>query len=321
MGAPPERPCEEAESETIRFPEVPNMTQSAEPLKNRRERAAPEAAGGNPAAWPPGELQAVLAAWNAATERLQHTHEALRAEVRRLTDELEVKNRELARKNRLADLGQMAAHVAHELRNGLVPVKLYLDLLQRRIGGDSGSLEVLDKALAGLTAVDGTVNDLLQFASDRAVQLRPFRLAPLVAGLLETLAPTLSAQSVAAEVEIPPDLRLIADEHMIQRCLMNLVLNAVDAMPDGGRVKIAACRRGNGVAVEVADSGPGLSDDALHRAFEPFFTTKRQGTGLGLAIVARAVEAHGGEASIGNRPEGGASVELFFPTRAQEAAA
>lgn len=297
------------------------MTQSGELPNDQTVRAAPEPAAGSPAAWPPGELQAVLAAWNAATDRLQLTHEALRAEVRRLTDELEIKNRELARKNRLADLGQMAAHVAHELRNGLVPVKLYLDLLQRRICGDSGSVEVLDKVLAGLTAVDGTVNDLLQFASDRAVQLRCFRLAPLVDRLLETLAPTLSAQSVAAEVRIPADLWLTADEHMIQRCLMNLVLNAVDAMPDGGRVSIVACRRDNGVAVVVNDSGPGLSDDALRRAFEPFFTTKRQGTGLGLAIVARAVEAHGGEASIGNRPEGGASVELFFPTRAQEAAA
>lgn len=297
------------------------MTQSGDSLKNTTERPAAASADGSPAAWPPGELQAVLAAWNAATERLQLTHEALRAEVRRLTDELEVKNRELARKNRLADLGQMAAHVAHELRNGLVPVKLYLDLLQRRISGDSGSLEILDKALAGLTAVDGTVNDLLQFASDRAVQLRSFRLAPLVDRLLETLAPTLSAQSVAAETRIPADLRLTADEHMIERCLMNLVLNAVDAMPDGGRVAIDASRRNSGIAVVVSDTGPGLSEDALRRAFEPFFTTKRQGTGLGLAIVARAVEAHGGEASIGNGPEGGATVELFFPTRAQEAAA
>ena len=79
------------------------------------------------------ELEQVLAAWHGATLRLEQTHEALRTEVCRLTDELEVKNRELARKNRLADLGQMASHVAHEVRNNLVPVSLYLSLLRRRL--------------------------------------------------------------------------------------------------------------------------------------------------------------------------------------------
>src|ERR1051325_8905344 len=91
------------------------------------------------------DLQAGLAAWHVATVRLEQTHEALRCEVRRLTDELELKNRELARKNRLADLGQMASHVAHEVRNSLVPMKLYLSLLKRRIDVDRGSVDVLDK--------------------------------------------------------------------------------------------------------------------------------------------------------------------------------
>ena len=81
-------------------------------------------------------LETVLGAWHAATLRLEQTHQALRGEVRRLTDELEAKNRELARKNRLADLGQMASHVAHEVRNNLVPVTLYLGLLRRHVAGD-----------------------------------------------------------------------------------------------------------------------------------------------------------------------------------------
>ena len=84
------------------------------------------------------ELERVLEAWSVATDRLQSTHEALRTEVRRLTEELEIKNRELARKNRLADLGQMASHVAHEVRNGLAPMKLYLSLLKRRVDDDPG---------------------------------------------------------------------------------------------------------------------------------------------------------------------------------------
>src|SRR5271163_3476886 len=89
------------------------------------------------------DLQTVLAAWHGATLRLEQTHAALRAEVCRLTDELEIKNRELARKNRLADLGQMASHIAHEVRNNLVPVSLYMSLLRRRVSSDGLSLEAL----------------------------------------------------------------------------------------------------------------------------------------------------------------------------------
>ena len=84
---------------------------------------------------PNSELETILAAWHEATERLQRTHEALRGEVARLSDELEAKNRELARRNRLADLGQMASHVAHEVRNSLLPMKLYLSLLRRQTAG------------------------------------------------------------------------------------------------------------------------------------------------------------------------------------------
>ncbi|MGC4003550.1 MAG: hypothetical protein QM811_10610 [Pirellulales bacterium] len=91
------------------------------------------------------DLGDILHAWQEATVRLEQTHEALRAEVRRLTVELEAKNRELARKNRLADLGQMAAHIAHEVRNTLVPVSLYLSLLRRKMASDRSSREVLDK--------------------------------------------------------------------------------------------------------------------------------------------------------------------------------
>ena len=87
-------------------------------------------------------LAAILEAWTDATLRLQHTHESLQAEVARLTDELAAKDEELARENRLADLGRMAAHVAHEVRNSLVPVNLYMSLLRRRLTDDSGSLDV-----------------------------------------------------------------------------------------------------------------------------------------------------------------------------------
>ncbi len=114
------------------------------------------------------DLRAVLDAWHAATDRLQQTHETLQREVRRLTDELEIKNRELARKNRLADLGQMASHVAHEVRNSLVPLTLYLSLLRRHVQDCDATCEILNKIEAGFIALETIVNDLLQFTSHRA---------------------------------------------------------------------------------------------------------------------------------------------------------
>ncbi len=262
------------------------------------------------------DLQMVLAAWQEATTRLEQTHEALRGEVRRLTDELTAKNRELARKNRLADLGQMASHVAHEVRNSLVPVSLYLSLLRRRLSDDSGSLDVLDKVSCGFTAVDATVNDLLHFTSQREPKRRMVQLQTTVKDVLTLLAPQLNAQCIATELDIPAKLAVTADEEMVRRAILNLVLNALDAMPDGGELVFTGCHGLQGVELEVADSGPGLSEEARRRAFEPFFSTKSNGTGLGLAIVSRIAEVHGGAVFARNCAEGGAAITLMFPNQA-----
>jgi signal transduction histidine kinase len=259
------------------------------------------------------DLEAVLTAWHAATLRLEQTHGTLREEVRRLTDELEVKNRELARKNRLADLGQVASHVAHEVRNTLVPVTLYLSLLRRRISEDPGSLEVLDKVAAGFGALDATVNDLLQFTSDRDPQLHTFFLRKLIEDVCGSLAPQLAAQAIHTVVDVPKELLVTADQEMFRRAVLNLALNALDAMPDGGTLTVISVSTPRGLELEIADSGEGLSDDAKARAFEPFFTTKRGGTGLGLAIVYRIAEVHGGDLTAVNCPDGGAAFTLRIP--------
>ena len=270
---------------------------------------------------PQADLATVLAAWNDATLRLTETHEALRGEVRRLTDELAVKNRELARRNRLADLGQMAAHVAHEVRNNLVPVTLYASLLRRRLSDDSGSLDVLRLIESGLAALDGMAGDLLHFTCDRDPQCRTMSIHELVTELVASLAPQLEAQGIEAIVDVPPNLVLDADAGMLRRALLNLTFNALDAMTDGGQLTITACRTHLGVELEVADTGPGLSDEVRQRAFEPFFTTKSDGTGLGLAIVYRIADAHGGDVQAANCPDGGAAFTLRLPTRRWEAAA
>ena len=269
----------------------------------------------------PTDLQTVLSAWHDATERLQQTHQSLREEVRRLTSELEVKNRELARKNRLADLGQMASHIAHEVRNNLMPMTLYLSLLRRRLSDDPGSQDILDKVGTGLTALDATVNDLLHFTSQHDPQSQVFEVRRLMEEITDSLAPQLSAQGIETVTDVPDGLSVFADRDMIRRAVLNLVLNAIDAMPEGGELVITSYSGFNGLEMEVADSGPGLADQVRQRAFEPFFTTKSGGTGLGLAIVGRIAEVHGGEITIANCPEGGAAFTLRIPRQVLESAA
>jgi signal transduction histidine kinase len=266
-------------------------------------------------------LEAVLAAWHDATVRLEQTHSALRTQVTRLTDELEIKNRELARENRLADLGRMASHVAHEVRNNLVPVALYLSLLRRRISEDRGSLDILDKVDSGVRALDATVHDLLSFTAERDPKLGRVNLRNLVEDVVDALAPQLEAQGIDVDVDVPSGLAARADHDMLRRAVLNLALNALDAMPDGGELTITGVDGLYGCELEIADSGPGLSDEALRRACEPFFTTKNTGTGLGLAIVQRMAEMHGGQISVCNCPEGGAAFTLRIPHRRMEAAA
>ena len=266
-------------------------------------------------------LDEVLAAWHEATLRLEHTHITLQGEVARLTDELAEKNRELERQNRLADLGRMAAHVAHEVRNSLVPVTLFLSLLRRRLSGDPGSLEVLSKVEAGFTALDTTVNDLLSFTSHRAPRWHTFLVGDLVEEVCEALGPQMEAQSIDVSIDVPPQTVVSADREMFRRALVNLVLNAIDVMPRGGEVVVTSYDGPFGFELEVADSGPGLSDEQLGHVFDPFFTTKSNGTGLGLAIVHRIAEAHGGQITAANCPDGGAAFTIQLPRQTMRAAA
>lgn len=264
----------------------------------------------------PDELQAVLAAWTEATTRLQQTHEALRAEVQRLTRELEQKNRELARKNRLADLGLMASHVAHEVRNNLVPVGLYLNLLRRRLAHDREGTSILDRLEAAFRALETMVNDLLHFTRDREPKLGVIHLRAIVDDALSSLVGQLSAQKIKFVNSIPEDLTMLADEEMLRRAVVNIVLNSLDAMPGGGVVHASASADDEFVELILADSGPGFAEDIRPKVFEPFFTTKAGGTGLGLTIVMRIAEAHGGTVIAENNPNGGACIRMRIPRQA-----
>jgi signal transduction histidine kinase len=279
--------------------------------QNDSESALPSPAAG---ALSSADLQTLLTVWESATNRLEQTHLVLQEEVRRLTEELEFKNRELSRKNRLADLGQMAAHIAHEVRNGLVPVTVYLSMLKRRHIEDSESTRVIGKMESAFSAVDSIVSDLLQFTAHQPPQRQPTAIRRFCEDLLEPLRANSAAQGVTIEVDASEDIVLSVDSAMLRRALLNLTFNAIDAMPKGGALYVRARQTHENTCIDVVDSGEGIPEDIMPRLFEPFYTTKSSGTGLGLAIVQRICEAHGGTIQVDNAPEGGARFSIQIPT-------
>ena len=261
------------------------------------------------------ELGSVLRDYMEVTQRLQQTHEALQREVARLRREVESKDRELERRRRLAALGEMAAGVAHEVRNPLGAIRLYTGLLRSRVSGAAGALELLEKIETGIQAIDAIVQDTLAL-SPRGGRLEAHPLADVVAGALEMCRAEVERRGVRLVWRNGGEkLRVLVDSGALQRVFVNLVTNAIQASPTGGVVTVTVEAGAGGAAtVRVADEGPGLPADVIEKIFDPFFTTKENGTGLGLAIAHRLVEAHGGSLTAGNRRSGGAEFVVELPT-------
>jgi signal transduction histidine kinase len=221
-----------------------------------------------------------------------------------VTSEQEMLRRAL-RAERLAAVGTLAAGLAHEVRNPLNSAALQLEVLQRRLAKNEA---VRDATLPVTTAIsdeirrlERLVTEFLSFARPSPLELHPTALAQLCAEELAFSAPEAEAAGVEVVQEIASDLpSLQVDPQRLRQVLRNLVRNAVEAMPDGGRLTVRARRAGDSVEIDVADTGVGFGDESP--IFDAFFTTKAKGTGLGLSIVHRIVSDHRGTVSVRSRP-------------------
>jgi signal transduction histidine kinase len=276
----------------------------------------------------PEDLRQLMRSVNDAAERLHATHEALTGEVARLRGELEQANAQLRRSRTLAALGEMAAGIAHEVRNPLASIRLYAQVLAEEVAGHAQPARLCASIAQAIDRIEGVVRDVLRFARDTAPQREPVTAAELFAGALESSAAVLAGVTVENRAAQGPALALEADAGLMVQALGNVVRNAAEAMEESGaperRLVLAALRQRRRIpggatvpriVLSVQDTGPGIAPEVLARMFNPFFTTRRAGTGLGLAIVHRIVEAHGGHVSVANRPEGGTTVELCLPGR------
>jgi signal transduction histidine kinase len=262
------------------------------------------------------ELGRIIMAYSEITERLQQSHDQLTATVERLKQELSEKSRLLERRNRLAALGEMAAGIAHEIRNPLAGIQLYATMLSEDLADRPDSQATVEKIRGGVRRLEMLVGQVLQFSREINPQPVECDVVPLLVESLELARARTRSERVRVVLEHPQSLRACVDPQLLSQAMLNLLLNALEAVGGEGTVRVvlsgddddASGKRG--LRLVVQDSGPGIDPDVLDRIFNPFFTTKDSGTGLGLSIVHRIVEAHDGSIHAGNVPGGGARFEL-----------
>lgn len=284
----------------------------------RLRRVADDISRGRPAAplavQPGDDLYKLISAFNALATRLEEsTREELRLQ------------EQLRRAERLALLGELAASVAHEVNNPLDGIQSCARILRRSADDPARARQMLDLIDSGLARIDLIVRRLLTLAREHVI--RPVETR--VCAVLEAALTATAGKLDLAQVEVVRDFqtaddRVSADPQLLEQVFVNLLLNALDSLPPGGRVTLTLRRASSpeppdhaapDVLVEVADTGAGISPEALPHIFEPFFTTKSggKGTGLGLPIAARIVDAHGGAIDVDSEPGAGATFRVRLP--------
>ncbi len=236
-----------------------------------------------------------------------------------LTQIVEMEER-LRRSERLSAVGQLAAGMAHEIRNPLASLSGAIELLLADLPSDGGSDARLTQIVQRETErLKRLVSDFLRYARPGEGRIERVPLNDLMDEIRQLLCAGEHAE-VRLDLEIPDDLCARGDPDQLRQVFWNLVLNAVQSEPEDGRVLVRASvsddmdSEGMGsVLVEVIDRGSGIPAEILERVFEPFFTTRAKGTGLGLATVHRVVEAHGGELAVSSKPGEGTSIRVFLP--------
>jgi signal transduction histidine kinase len=227
---------------------------------------------------------------------------------------------DMLRAEQLSAVGQLAASVAHEVRNPLTSVKMLVDAVLRTQNRKPLTLEDLQVIHGELARVEQTVQGLLDFARPPAPQRSACDLRQLITQAADLIRARARQQKVMLETDLPEEpVEVDIDRGQFRTVLVNLFLNALDAMPRGGELRIelqpATTEQ---VRLTISDTGPGIAKEMAGRLFLPFASTKATGTGLGLSICRRIIEEHGGRISGGNRPEGGATFAITLPALVRE---
>lgn len=231
------------------------------------------------------------------------------SEVRELKEEVE-------RSRRLASLGRLAAGIAHEIRNPLSSIKGFATYFKERYRDNPDDQNTAGIMIQEVDRLNRVIGQLLEFARPMTVERRPYPIQQIIQHGLKMIEREAGEKGISIRTDLDPDIREVSvDPDRINQVLLNLFLNAMEAMEGGGTLSVSLFRdaEGQGVKIAVSDTGRGIGREELNHVFDPYFTTKQSGTGLGLAIVHRIIESHRGEARVESEPGKGTTVILFLP--------
>jgi PAS domain S-box-containing protein len=295
--------------------------------------SAPRRQGDGSIVW--DGIQIDITERKAAETALFRLNETLEERVRERTAELERVHEQLRQSQKLEAMGQLTGGVAHDFNNLLTPIIGSLDMLERRGVGGAREQRLVGAALEAAERAKTLVQRLLAFARRQPLQPGPVRLAGVVADMADLVAST-SGPKVRLHADVPGDLPpALADRNQLEMAILNLCVNARDAMPEGGTLSISASLEsvgqghraqlapGDYLRLSVSDTGVGMDEATQAKAIEPFFSTKGigKGTGLGLSMVHGLTSQLGGALCISSRPGLGTTIDLLLPRAADEAEA
>ncbi|XPV75124.1 MAG: ATP-binding protein [Desulfovibrio sp.] len=206
---------------------------------------------------------------------------------------------EIRKADKMAAVGHLAAGVAHEVRNPLSSIKGYATYFGSLFEEGSDNRKAAEVMTSEVDRLNRVISELLEMARPADIKLRNTDVATLLEGALRLVKQEAEGAGVSISLDISEDVGAVAlDPDRITQALINLYVNAIQAMPEGGSLSVDACRKGQFVHLKIADTGTGLPDGDMSQIFDPYFTTKQTGTGLGLAIVRKIIEAHSGEIKV-----------------------
>ena len=231
---------------------------------------------------------------------------------RNITERTMIEQR-LQQSERMATVGELSAYIAHEIRNPLMAMGGFAKVLINDESIDSSGREKIQIILEEAQRLDRLLKSILSFVRSRDVQKNSIDVNRVAADAMQLLSLGCQLQEIEVEMDLDPFHPLgVGGVEQVRQCLINLVKNAMEAMPGGGRLKISSGISGKHVWLEVRDSGPGIDDEIRSHVFDPFYSSKVNGNGLGLPMVKKIMEEFGGEVELASRPGKGTSVALLL---------
>ncbi len=259
------------------------------------------------------------------SEELENAYDQLERRATRLS----LVERQLRRAEKVSALGELSATVAHEFMNPLGSIKGAVEILKDEIEEDNEKHVFLEILIKEIDRLDRTIRDVLRFRSQETLSRKSCNPNEHIETILVLIEQEIAERGIHVLLRLSEDVQVMnLDCDKLQQALLNVIINAVQAMPDGGRLTVTSEWRDRpsdqmaaegreareGVLITIEDTGAGIPEEALERIFESFYSTKEEGTGLGLTIVRKIVRAHGGDIHLESKPDAGTCLSIWLPS-------